>query len=335
MPVVTKADLLGYIAGAVAECGWSLALLDSPPTHPFRLNIFSGDQSLNIRVYIWNITHGGGQRSQHEYRIQITSVPDISSEPNFKTLILGYWAEAEVFAGFDFAKHHGAIAYSPSIQIREEALQTAYLQGFALHSKGGGELAIAFRPDYFVDYCKNCTTLHEFGETTIQTEALAAVTEETTQINEAAVELVPVRHRDVLRKVAAGHVAVQFRNRVLTVYQHRCAMCGLQMGLVEAAHIVPASHPESSYETANGVALCASHHRAFDTGLVAFNTRYDVIINESMISDLQRRDRSGGEGQFRENLRRMIILPPATNDRPNAGLVREGLLVRGWPHSAL
>lgn len=333
MPLLSKDDLLGRIADAVVECGWSVAMLSSPPTHPFRLTLFSGDESLNIRVYIWNITHGGGQRSEQEYRIQVTGVPDISSEPGFRTLILGYWTDGAVFAGFDFAHHHGAISYSPSIQIRQEALQAAYVSGFAPHDKGGGELAIAFRPDYFVDYCREYAILHEFGDSVTETDALAAVAAESTAINESAIELVPVARRDVLRKVAAGHLSVQFRNRVLTVYQHRCAMCGLQMGVVEAAHIVPASRAQSSYETANGVALCATHHRAFDTGLVAFNTQYQVMVNEKLVNDLRRRERAGGERQFRDHLRRMIVLPPATVDRPGVGLVREGLRMRGWPDS--
>jgi putative restriction endonuclease len=236
-----KGELLAQIINAVNESGWGVSFFDSPPAHPFRLGFFCDNESLNVRVYIWNMTHGGGPRSEHEYRIQITGVPAIEGEGGFRTLILGYWAAGEVFAGFDFNLHHGSIAYSPSLQIREEALRDAYINGFSPHSKGQGELAIAFRPDYFVEYCRNAESLHAFGHDTIQTTALEEISKESVEINKGAVELAPIERQQVLRKVAASHIAVQFRNRVLTAYGHRCAFCGIQLGLVEAAHIVPAS----------------------------------------------------------------------------------------------
>ncbi|MCA9113795.1 MAG: HNH endonuclease, partial [Planctomycetaceae bacterium] len=60
----------------------------------------------------------------------------------------------------------------------------------------------------------------------------------------------------------------EFRNRVLTAYDHSCAVCGFDVRLgtvvlvVEAAHIQwhQANGPN---EERNGLALCSLHHWAF------------------------------------------------------------------------
>jgi len=59
--------------------------------------------------------------------------------------------------------------------------------------------------------------------------------------------------------------AARFGRDVVKVYDGRCAMCGLNLGLVSGAHILPASAPGSVDQLLNGVCLCENHHRAFDT----------------------------------------------------------------------
>lgn len=55
-----------------------------------------------------------------------------------------------------------------------------------------------------------------------------------------------------------------FGKRVVEAYGFKCAMCGLNLGLVAGAHIMPVSDPNSTDQTTNGLALCENHHRAFD-----------------------------------------------------------------------
>ena len=63
-----------------------------------------------------------------------------------------------------------------------------------------------------------------------------------------------------------------FRNRVLTAYEYRCAVCDFNVRLghtlvaVEAAHIKwhQAGGPDSEQ---NGIALCSLHHKLFDRGV--------------------------------------------------------------------
>ena len=62
-----------------------------------------------------------------------------------------------------------------------------------------------------------------------------------------------------------------FRQRVLRAYEHRCAVCGLDLRIgsmtaaIEAAHIkwLQANGPDVE---SNGLALCSLHHKVFDLG---------------------------------------------------------------------
>jgi hypothetical protein len=76
----------------------------------------------------------------------------------------------------------------------------------------------------------------------------------------------------------------KFSGAVLNAYERRCAMCGLSLGLVQGAHIYPASAPGSRDETRNGLALCANHHLAFDRYLIAvLPESMNVVFNPSVL----------------------------------------------------
>lgn len=76
-----------------------------------------------------------------------------------------------------------------------------------------------------------------------------------------------------------------FRNRILTIYQYRCAVCGFELRLggnsicLEAAHIMwhQAGGPPTEQ---NGLALCSLHHKMFDRGVFAIDSSRRVIVSE-------------------------------------------------------
>ncbi|MGH2521520.1 MAG: HNH endonuclease, partial [Anaerolineales bacterium] len=84
-------------------------------------------------------------------------------------------------------------------------------------------------------------------------------------------------------------------------------------------------------ETHNGVATCFLHHASYDRGLIAFDKKYQVMMNEDQISHFVEMHRDGGLGKFRSSLRRFILLPPAVSDRPHSEFVSLANQIRGWP----
>ena len=75
-----------------------------------------------------------------------------------------------------------------------------------------------------------------------------------------------------------------FRERVLEAYQRQCAFCRLRHEeLLDAAHIVPDSHPEGEPSVQNGLALCALHHSAFDRLFIGLRPDYVIEVRRDIL----------------------------------------------------
>lgn len=332
MARLPKPELLGVVEQSILDAGWRYLCLTPATEHPARYSLFRDGPSSIVRVYIWNLTPGGKNRPLDEWRIQVTGVSHFEPETDGKTLILGWEDERRVFVGFDLHKHSGAVGYSPSIQLRAHALDDAEINGFAIHNKGNAELAVAFRPDFLATYIENMESLHECGEFASEIKLLQQIGEHGGDVTETDVEDVvaePRRYAVVATKRALRDIG--FRNRVLSAYGHSCAMCGVQLRLLDAAHILPAAHPDSTDGTDNGVALCALHHRAFDRTLVTFDPKFRIHANGGLIERLKAENRDGGLSAFRRRLRSILILPPDGRDRPAQHFVTTANQLRGWP----
>ena len=69
-------------------------------------------------------------------------------------------------------------------------------------------------------------------------------------------------------------------------------MCGLDVELVQGAHIYPVSAPGSYDEVWNGLALCPNHHLAFDRYLIAVEINTRAILFRPTIVDQAPRNRA-------------------------------------------
>jgi putative restriction endonuclease len=107
-------------------------------------------------------------------------------------------------------------------------------------------------------------------------------------------------------------------------------MCGIQLRLLDGAHILPVAEPNSTDETANGIALCTLHHRAYDRSLVTFDTEYRIHVNEDQVEQLRQANITGKLEEFRAMLRNGLHLPPEKRDRPKEEFVARANELRGW-----
>jgi putative restriction endonuclease len=119
MAVLSKEQLFGKVTDAITSNDWEVKNKSSESQQPVRYEIANGDETQILRVYIWNLTHGGESRPLNEYRIQV-KVDRFEEESNSKTLILGYYDDLSVFAGFDISKHIGKPGWSASMQIKKK-----------------------------------------------------------------------------------------------------------------------------------------------------------------------------------------------------------------------
>jgi putative restriction endonuclease len=89
----------------------------------------------------------------------------------------------------------------------------------------------------------------------------------------------------------------RFAKNVLQAYGHKCAICKVQLKLVEAAHIVPVKE-NGTDEVVNGVALCANHHKAFDGGLILLKVDNQLMLIEKKTKELRSKNLHGGSGKL-------------------------------------
>ncbi|GJL82103.1 MAG: hypothetical protein DHS20C01_17370 [marine bacterium B5-7] len=77
-----------------------------------------------------------------------------------------------------------------------------------------------------------------------------------------------------------------FRERVLSAYKERCALCRLRhVELLEAAHIIPDSEAGGEPRIDNGIALCKIHHAAFDRNILGIRPDYIVEIRKDILQE--------------------------------------------------
>ena len=329
MPRLNKRQLLATVENAICDSGWSFFRLSE--SNPAIYQMYRAGQSYRLRVYIWNLTPGGKNRPTDEWRIQVTGVNQLEGELGGNALILGWQDELGVFAGFDSRLHQGDLGASPSIQVRKAALDQAKVEGFAPQGKSNSELVIAFRPEFFGAYVEGLESLHACGAFPAEIKTLSRIGQATQDVDDEEVEQTIAEPRRYA--VVATRQAIRdrgFRNRVLQAYGYSCAMCGLQLSLIECAHILPVEHPESTDGTDNGVALCALHHRAFDRGLVTFDTKFRIRVNQTKVEDLKARDLADGLASFTTALGTTIALPAKKHDRPDRSFVTKANAIRGW-----
>jgi putative restriction endonuclease len=76
----------------------------------------------------------------------------------------------------------------------------------------------------------------------------------------------------------------EFRGKVLLAYENRCAVCRLRHPeLLDAAHILPDSHPQGRPVVTNGLSLCKIHHGAYDSNFLGIDPGYQVHINADLL----------------------------------------------------
>ena len=310
MNLLSKSELLARILSAIKESGWSYKVIEA--NHPFLIKVSHHERSIVTRIYIWNITHGGGRaRAPDEYRIQITGVDRIEVGPKFKTLLLGWDERYKVFAGYN-AFRYTAFGASPSLQIKEGYLKEAAEGGIAVQPKemygknDVTEVAVAIRYDMLIQYMLNLEEYHKPFLTGNETKLLAKAS--LGAVKEPDLNILPEERRRVVRELNQAVRNANFRKVVLYAYDARCAVCGMQLGIVQASHIVPVSEGGTD-EPCNGIALCPNHHEAMDNGLLLIGPNYRIIVNQLKLKELEQAHLGAGVDYLKAFDGKEIFLP--------------------------
>lgn len=323
MPALNAAEIVRAVEDAFTESAAAALLVSEARAHPKRFYITAGESSFPVWIYIWTLTHGGGPaRPKDEYRIQLTSVtPPLPENPDGPTLLLGYELNTRCFAGFDLRKHRRFSTQSPSIQISISALREAGRDGFAFTRKGNDEIAVAFRPDNMLAYCLNSESLHESGADTAVSSLLSKVGR-FEPVTERELATIPLERQRVISKVSRLVRGNDFRRKVIVAYDRKCCVTGLQLRLIDAAHILPVGAMGSTDDIQNGLCLSPTYHRAYDRGLIYLAEDQRMLINPRKKDELVRLGLGGGLRNFETVLGREILLPADRKQWPRPEFIK-------------
>jgi len=131
-----------------------------------------------------------------------------------------------------------------------------------------------------------------------------------------------IESRYQIRETKVRLHQASFREAVLGVYKHRCAITGMaQPRLIEAAHIVPDAKAGAHQLVNNGIALSNLHHRAYDRNLIGIDGDYRIHVS-SEIKEHYANDFI--EQAFLNFDQQKLVLPTTKEYRPD----RDGLAQR-------
>lgn len=320
------------------RAGATVLVLSPVQTRPARLRVITGDTTTDCVVFLWTITPGGGGpgvRPSSERRIQITNSPPFPLQPHIRTIVGGWDPETGVWAFWDPRRHGTFSPRSPSLQTSTNNLEAAGTHGIGAQMRPatqGREVTVAVTDDYLLWYVAAGASLHDADTDADSVAELidASPEEEQAFLESAQNEAEAVRRVELVQTIRAFRDA-RFRPAVLRAYSHRCAVCGTALKLVDAAHIVPVTHPQGTDDITNGLALCLLHHAAYDTALIGVRSDLRVVVNTTAVSRLIEGQLHGGLDGFRQALPPQITIPAALEVRPDPAKLRLGMEVRQFP----
>jgi putative restriction endonuclease len=305
--MATRAEQIARLVEGLASAGLRVINDYDPNDRPVTLQVADAEAVRAFRVFCWNVTPGGHGRSADEFRVQTTRPGNVPLYmAGATTLVLGYEEDRDLFVAWDAEKHPNP-GGSSSLQVSEGTLDEAVAQGFVGHARPISddevEVVVAFRPELIGEYLEIRTDLD--ATTPAESEASA---EAASGNEEGALEELPAgspRRRAVTR-VSRLVRNGQFRSRVIRAYEQRCALCDLGAGLIQAAHIRSVSTGGED-QVRNGLAVCPTHHLAFDLGLLVLSDDLAISLNDRRLDELgvaaDDRDR------LRDGLRESVRVP--------------------------
>jgi len=331
-------EQLQNIIDAVKNAGWQIKIVSTDTTRmPIDLIAVSGEHAVKLRIFTWAIVKSGrkGERKIN-WRYLPFRVHHKGTGDTLKTelrgdaynVLIGQWNEKGIllFALFDPYIHHEHIESSP-IQIKFQTLALARKNGFAYQYKNTGDIALVFYPEYFMQVLLGLYKLaFEGTDKKAIAEKISAILESTIPVVED--EVFPGLEK---REKIAALRAIRdpsFRKRVLDAYRWKCAMCGIGLDFVIAAHIVSVGQGGTD-ETRNGIVLCPNHHKAFDLGLIGFNEDYQIVVNKEQIDALSQQGKSNALRKFLSNLQDELKLPNNQKALPSPQCILKALADRG------
>jgi putative restriction endonuclease len=293
--VLSANDLCYQVLSTIQLVTRDVALLEG--SNPFVVRV----NGLDVAILVKNI-NSAARLNEDECRIQVSDSPELRERAMAYPLVfLGYDEDTDTFTAWDPASQSPRVGLerqtqNVSLYTRWSVLQEARRGGVAVYTDGAGQRVISFQSDLLTPYLQNRSVLHGAENAA---GLLLALDERASESEGDTVSV--VRDAVTVTLTRTGYPRdPRFRRNVLEADEGTCVACGMQMGLVEAAHIVPHAHPQAPGGVENGICLCPLHHAAFDAGLLVLDEDFTFRLNPERVAYFEAKEESGGMDRLRE-----------------------------------
>lgn len=285
----------------------------------------------SIHFFIRN-THssGAGRKNPDECRIQINKTFAFLSALNTNELVFffGYSDDFGTLTAWNpfLLKERINQRQTISVYSRFSIQKKASEQGIAVYENNNGQKVISFRPEYLGVYLENYSEMHQSSERLLLN--LIQQSDELEETSEQGKEIIIKEEKFTLTKQRQVRDP-RFRKKVYLAYGDRCAFTGIQLDLIEAAHIIPHSHELGTDEIQNGICLSPLHHKAYDVGLIYVDEEYKIHLNHEKVEYLEKIGKDGGLKKFTDLQHEEMFLPQIESKKPSKQYIKMANKIRG------
>lgn len=315
---LSRKDLRYLLLDSLRIYSDDVAFLDGNNPYRFAIN------KKTFYVLIKNSHESGdGRSNQDECRIQVSKSKNFNQALSSKehVIVLGYLADHNVFTAWNPFLMRSRFNQKDTISLysRFSIQRKAQKENIALYTDNNGQNIISFKPEYLGLYLDNLDKVHQLSNN----DLISLVNTSDTEIDSQHSISVESSEGDLKINHSRRKRDPVFRKVVNDAYENRCAMCGIQLGLIEAAHIVPHANDEGTDDVGNGVSLCVLHHKAYDNGLIYFDQNLKIKYNNDKLNYLTKYRLDAGLGKF-QNLTFDELQQPRN---PAFRIIRENIIL--------
>ena len=322
--ILNPTDLKFLLIDSLRKYSDNVSFIDGQNPYRFSIN------KKTFYVLIKNVHESGdGRSNQDECRIQVARSKNFNQAlgSNFDVIVLGYFADYKVFTAWDPFQMRDRFNRRQTISLysRFSVQKKSKKHKIAVYRDNNNQSVISFKPDYLGLYLENLSSIH--AATIDELNQLIIKSDDLNSANEDGVFETEQNHFTI------NHVRPRrdpnFSTKVNEAYEYRCAMCGIQLGLVDAAHIVPFADEKGTDDVNNGMSLCTLHHRAYDRALIYFEEDFKLIINESKMRYLEKIGKDSGARKFEHLAFDYLQIPKNDSLKPNLRNIKIANRARG------
>jgi putative restriction endonuclease len=255
-----------------------------------------------------------------------------------KIAFIGFFNPGDVFVAWDprYVLSSGA-KKTGSVYARQSQRSGVLTYQAAIHEFISKRLreksrAIALPSSVLGFYLENIEHFHALTTERAIIELVSGYTQAISKVRPAAKGIVSTKENGKREKLTYERTAYPrdplFTKTVLDAYDQTCCVCNRQLGIIQAAHIIPHSIDDSPSDITNGIALCIEHHRLYDDALLLPGPRYRLVFNASRAKYLEQTGQSKGLAEIKKYKGKSYAIPNDPAKQPQEEYLRRGLKLR-------